>query len=215
MRYAQTLPAYLVTRYKDWQTTSFQESHGLYKKLAEEGQQPRAMVISCCDSRVNVLSILGSDPGQFFTHRNIANLVPPYDPEGHDHGTSAAIEYGVTALKVSHLLVVGHSSCGGVAGCYEMCSGRAPELEESTSFVGRWVKFLRPAFEKLPEGDDATRKRLLEKAAVLHSLENLMTFPFVKEAVADDRLSLHGLWNDIGSGVVESYDPEKDAFVPL
>ncbi len=215
MQHARPLPGYLVTRYKGWKATTYSENREWYRHLAEDGQHPRAMVISCCDSRVHVTSIFGADQGEFFLHRNIANLVPPYNPDGHHHGTSAAVEYAVTALKVSHLIVMGHSECGGVEGCYKMCSGDAPALEEPTSFVGRWMDILRPGFANLPDGDDATRKRALEKASVVVSLENLMSFPFVKAAVEGEMLSLHGLWNDIGAGGLEYYEPTSNAFHPL
>ncbi len=213
MKHARALPNYLVTRYKGWKATTYAENKGWYRHLAQDGQHPRAMVISCCDSRVHVTALFGADQGEFFIHRNIANLVPPHNPDGHHHGTSAAVEYAVQSLKVSHLIVLGHSGCGGVEGCYNMCSGHAPELEASTSFVGRWMDILRPGFESLPDGDEPTRKRALEKASVLISLENLMTFPFVKSAVEDDMLTLHGLWNDIGEGGLEVYDRDADAFV--
>jgi carbonic anhydrase len=205
----------MVTRYHGWKATTHAENKGWYRRLADEGQRPRAMIISCCDSRVHVTSIFGADQGEFFIHRNIANLVPPYNPDGENHGTSAAVEYAVNALKVSHLVVLGHSSCGGVAGCYDMCSGNAPELEEKTSFIGRWMDILRPGFETLPEGDDATRIRTLEKVSVTVSLNNLMSFPFVQKAVEEGTLSLHGLWNDIGEGTLESYDPDVDGFVTI
>lgn len=213
MKHARPLPNYLVTRYHGWKATTYAENKSWYRHLAAEGQHPRAMVISCCDSRVHVTSIFGADQGEFFIHRNIANLVPPYNPDGEYHGTSAAVEYAVGALKVAHLIVLGHSGCGGVEGCYNMCEGNAPEMEKTSSFVGRWMDILRPGYEGLPSGDDATRKRALEKAAVLVSLENLMTFPFVREAVENDRLSLHGLWNDISEGGLEAYDPETETFV--
>lgn len=213
MKHARPLPNYLVTRYHGWKATTYAENKSWYRHLATEGQHPRAMVISCCDSRVHVTSIFGADQGEFFIHRNIANLVPPYNPDGEYHGTSAAVEYAVGALKVAHLIVLGHSSCGGVEGCYNMCEGNAPEMEKTSSFVGRWMDILRPGYETLPPGDDATRKRALEKASVLISLENLMTFPFVREAVENDRLSLHGLWNDISEGGLEAYDPTTGSFV--
>ena len=215
MEHAKPLPNYLVQRYQGWKATTYQENQSWYRHLAESGQHPRAMVISCCDSRVHVTSIFGADQGEFFIHRNIANLVPQFNPDGQNHGTSAAVEYAVTTLKVAHLIVLGHSGCGGVEGCYNMCSGHAPELEESSSFVGRWMEILRPGYASLPDGDDATRKRALEKASVVISLENLMTFPFVKTAVEDDRLSLHGLWNDIGEGGLEVFDPQSDTFNPI
>jgi carbonic anhydrase len=214
MPYRQPLPAYLAKRYHGWKATTYSENKSWYKKLAEDGQHPRAMVISCCDSRVHVTSIFGADQGEFFIHRNVANLVPPYNPDGEYHGTSAAVEYAVNALKVSHLIVLGHSSCGGVAGCYHMCSGNAPELEEKTSFVGRWMDILRPGYDRLQNGTEEERITALEKEAVLVSLENLMTFPFVKAAVEDERLSLHGLWNNIGEGTLEAYE-ESVGYKPV
>lgn len=215
MDHIRPLPDYLVRRYQGWKATSYAENESWYRHLADMGQRPRAMVISCCDSRVHVTSIFGADQGEFFIHRNIANLVPPYAPDGNQHGTSAAVEYAVTALRVAHLIVIGHSACGGVAGCYDMCRGEAPELEEKTSFVGRWMDILRPAYNDLPEGDDETRLRVFEQRAVLTSVNNLMTFPFVKDAVENGRLTLHGVWNDIGSGELECYNPETGAFEPL
>ncbi|WIV50925.1 carbonic anhydrase [Marivivens sp. LCG002] len=212
MQFAKPLPEYLVRRYAGWKATTHAENKAWYRRLADEGQRPRAMVISCCDSRVHVTSIFGADQGEFFIHRNIANLVPPYKPDGLQHGTSAAVEYAVTALKVAHLIVLGHSGCGGVKGCYDMCTGHAPELEEESSFIGRWMDILRPGFERLKDGDEETRTRDLEKEAVLVSLENLMSFPFVSKAVENGDLTLHGLWNDIGDGTLECYHPASGTF---
>jgi carbonic anhydrase len=216
MPQARPLPAYLVQRYHGWKATTFAQNKGWYRRLATEGQRPRAMVISCCDSRVHVTSIFGADEGEFFIHRNIANLVPPCNPDDEYHGTSAAVEFAVTALKVAHLIVLGHSNCGGVNGCYAMCSGKAPELEQKSSFVGRWMDMLRPGYERvkdLPEERD--RLLALEKQAVLISLENLMTFPFVRAAVEAENLTLHGLWTELGEGGLEQYDADTGAFVPV
>lgn len=215
MKFAKPLPDYLVKRYHGWKATSFNDNRSWYRHLAEMGQHPRAMVVSCCDSRVHVTSIFGADQGEFFIHRNIANLIPQYTPDGDHHGTSAAIEYAVGTLKVAHLIVLGHSNCGGVQGCYDMCSGHAPELDKSTSFVGRWMDILRPGFDRLDKGDDIARLRQLEKESVLVSLENLMTFPFVQAAIDDGMLSLHGMWTDIGEGGLEAYDPVSDGFVQV
>jgi carbonic anhydrase len=213
MDHAKPLPTYLIQRYNGWKATTYAENESWYRRLADDGQHPRAMVISCCDSRVHVTSIFGADQGEFFIHRNIANLVPPYQPDGKSHGTSAAIEYAVTALKVAHLIVLGHSNCGGVQGCLDMCTGQAPELEEKSSFVGRWMDNLRPGYERIKDVEDSdARKRALEKQSVIVSLENLMTFPFVASAVENGRLSLHGLWNDIGEGGVSHYLPAINDF---
>lgn len=216
MHHARPLPSYLVQRYHGWKATTWQENRAWYKRLAQGGQHPRAMVISCCDSRVHVTSIFGADQGEFFIHRNIANLVPPHNPDGEHHGTSAALEYGVTALKVAHLVVMGHSGCGGVLGCHDMCSGHAPELEEKSSYVGRWMDILRPGYDRVKDvTDEAARIAALEQQAVVISLENLMTFPFVQRAVAEGELSLHGLWNDIADGGLWQFDGESGGFVPL
>lgn len=216
MDHARPLPTYLVHRYHGWKATAYTQNQAWYRNLANQGQHPRAMVISCCDSRVHVTSIFGADQGEFFIHRNIANLVPSHDPDGRQHGTSAAVEYAVTALKVAHVIVMGHSNCGGVQGCHDMCEGKAPALEEKSSFVGRWMDILRPGYERIKtiDNEDA-RKRALEKEAVLVSLENLMTFPFVKDAVDAGTLTLHGLWHDIGEGGLEQYDPASGDYVPI
>lgn len=212
---ARPLPSYLVSRFQGWKATSFQDNKAWYHRLATSGQHPRAMVISCCDSRVHVTSIFGADEGEFFIHRNIANLVPPYNPDGERHGTSAAVEYAVTALGVAHIVVLGHSNCGGVKGCHDMCCGQSPELEEKTSFVGRWLDILEPGYQRVASLPKDQILRALEKEAVLVSLENLMTFPFVRDAVVADRLTLHGLWHNIGEGELEQYDPAKAGFSPV
>ncbi len=209
------LPDYLIRRYHGWKATSYAENRSWYRLLAADGQHPRAMVISCCDSRVHVTSIFGADQGEFFIHRNIAGLVPPFNPDGEYHGTSAAVEYAVRTLRVAHLVVLGHSGCGGVKCCHDMCSGLAPDLEASTSFIGRWMEILRPGFAAVAGLPEADRIAALERQAVVVSLGNLMTFPFVAEAVAAERLTLHGLWNDIGEGGLEQFDAAREVFVPL
>ena len=215
MSFARLLPAYLVQRFQGWRATAYNDNKAWYRRLAEGGQHPRAMVISCCDSRVHVTSIFGADEGEFFIHRNVANLVPPYNPDGEYHGTSAAVEYAVTGLRVAHIVVLGHSNCGGVKGCYDMCSGHAPELEQKSSFVGRWMDILRPGFHRVSHLPSDQVLQALEKQAVLTSLENLMSFPFVREAVEADRMTIHGLWTNTGEGELQQYDPASGNFVAI
>ncbi|MEM1430060.1 MAG: carbonic anhydrase [Pseudomonadota bacterium] len=203
------LPAFLTTRYRGWRATSHAENHGWYRRLAEDGQRPRLMAIACCDSRVNVNEVFAAQAGEIFLHRNIASLVPPYAPDGDPHGTSAAVEYAVRMLQVAHILVMGHSDCGGVRGCHQMCCGQDTELSEQTSFVGRWLEILRPGYERVSQiNEEPERLRALEKEAVVTSLANLWSFPFVRRAVQEERLTLHGAWLDIGDGILESYSPE-------
>ena len=216
MKLVKPLPTYLVQRYHGWKATTFEDNNSWYRRLASEGQRPRAMVISCCDSRVHVTAIFGAEQGEFFIHRNVANLVPAYLPDGEPHGTSAAVEYAVTALKVAHIIVLGHSNCGGVKACHDMCTGHAPELEKSSSFVGRWMDILRPGFERIKDIEGAEDQvASLEREAVMISIENLITFPFVKDAVDKNDLTLHGLWTDIAEGTLEQFDVIKQNFVKI
>lgn len=216
MHRVRPLPNYLVQRFHGWKATGYADNKSFYKRLVTDGQHPRAMVIACCDSRVNVIPMFGADQGELFIHRNIANLVPPYQPDGDHHGTSAAVEYAVRVLKVSNLIVMGHSQCGGIQGCIDMCKGNAPELEAKNSFVGRWMQILRPRFDQVADiKDDVAQARAMEKEAVVTSLENLMTFPWIEEAVSSGELTLHGLWNDIGEGNLEHYDPKTGSFQPV
>ena len=213
---ARPLPGFLVDRYRGWRATTYEDNKSWYRRLASEGQRPPLMVIACCDSRVNVNAIFGTQTGDIFLHRNIANAVPKYAPDGNAHGTSAAVEYAVKALKVSHLAIIGHSQCGGVRGCHDMCSGHAPELQEQTSFLGQWLEALRPGYEAVQEiEDEAQRIPAMERAAVTVSLRNLTTFPFVTQAMDEGALSLHGLYFDIGSGVLEELDGKTGRFAPL
>ena len=125
------------------------------------------------------------------------------------------MEYAVCELHVAHLMVVGHTSCGGVAGCHAMCSGNAPELEEKSSFVGRWMDVLRPGYERVKDLPEDQQITALEREAVIVSLENLMTFPFVKAAVETGDLSLHGLVHDIKNGALMQAEDEGRRWVAV
>ena len=208
------MPDYLVQRYYGWKATTFANNKSWFHKLAKDGQYPRAMIISCCDSRVHVTSIFGSDAGEFFIHRNIANLVPPFKKDEDYHGTSAAIEYAVKSLKIPHIIVLGHSTCGGVKASYDYFSGNNPNLKEDSNFVASWLEILRPSFNSVSnELSDEHKITKLEKEAVLTSVKNLTTFPFIKEALKEGSLSIHGLWHDIGTGELMYYDNKTNDFI--
>ena len=216
MHRASLLPNDLVDRYRSWSETTLSINASKMKRLVEEGQSPRALLISCCDSRVNGLSMFGASHGEFFVHRNIANLVPAYAPSQNQQATPAVIEYAVTVLKVPHIIVMGHSQCGGVAGCRDMCEGNAPALESEESFVGRWVDILRDGHARVAHIEDTTeRTRALEHEAVRLSIENLFTYPYVSTAADAGQLEVHGLWTDIGSGALLALDGETSTFVTV
>ena len=214
LSFLKPLPDFLVQRYYRWKATTYINNKSWYHKLAKDGQNPRVMIISCCDSRVHVTSIFGSDAGEFFIHRNIANLVPPYKKDEDYHGTSAAIEYAVKSLKIPHIIVLGHSTCGGVKASYEYFSGNNTNFSKDSSFVASWLQILRPSFSNLPkELNEENKVRFLEKAAVLTSVNNLTTFPFIQDAINNESLCIHGLWHNIGTGELMSYDNKAKKFM--
>lgn len=216
MHHARPLPDYLVARYHGWRDTLDADDRDRLAGLAERGQRPRAMVIACCDSRVTATEVFVGQSGEFFVHRNIAALVPLHCPDGTQRATSATIEYAVGTLGVEHLIVMGHRGCGGTAAFAALAAGAAA-APSPESFVARWLAILDPAHPRVAAalrraGDDPAA---LERAAVLVSLENLMSFPFVRTAVEHGRLEIHALWKDIAAGLLEYYDPARDAFVPV
>ena len=208
------LPKFLVNRYKSWKTSTFEKNKTWYNKIAKEGQQPKAMIISCCDSRVHVTSIFGADEGEFFIHRNIANLIPPYNPDGDHHGTSAAIEYAVKALNVPHIIVLGHSECGGIISGYHLYSN-LKEYDDYV-FVNKWLDILKPAYDNLPTGESQEKQiHLLGEESIRVSIKNLLNFPTIKELLEKNNVTIHGLWHDIGSGTLKSLESVTGKFVKL
>ena len=210
------LPDYLIKRYQNWKDKSFIKNRSQFEHLVDNGQNPKAMVISCCDSRVQVTSIFGAEIGEFFIHRNIANIVPPYTPNKDYHGSSAAIEYAVKNLKVSHIIILGHSNCGGIKLCHDICSNLTNANNHKNEFISQWIDILKPGYNKIDKSKPINEQiSNLEKEGVLISLNNLIGFPFVKKAMDAEELAIHGLWNDIRKGNIEFFDNQKNRFLPL
>ena len=180
------------------------------RKLASSGQSPSTMVISCCDSRIHATSIFGADEGEFFIHRNIANLVPPYSLDVENHGTSAAIEYAIKELKVRHLIILGHQDCGGIKNGYHMHSNSA---DFNYEFINKWASIILPAFNKIQK-NVSVKKQLnqLEEESIKVSIDNLFNFPFIKKTIEDNNLLIHGLIHDIGSGNLKFLNPVTQNF---
>lgn len=186
----------LLTGYRTFRHETFERDRALYQELASQGQSPHTLVIACSDSRVLPQHILTAGPGDLFVVRNVAAMVPPYEQDEGHHGTSAAIEFAVTVLEVANVVVMGHAGCGGVASVVD-CNMPA------NSFVGQWMRPLHKWMENyghITAEDPATRKRLLERAAIHLSIQNLKTFPFVAERVSAGKLALEGLLFDIHTG---------------
>ena len=199
--------------FRNFRRFYFDAENDYYTSL-NKGQHPKAIVIACSDSRADPALLMGCDPGDIFVVRNVANLVPPYAPDGGRHGVSAALEYAVKHLKVQDVIIMGHACCGGI---HALVSGGGDE--DRDEFIGPWVDVARHALEKvdeaMPGACDADRARACELWNVRLSLDNLMTFPWVKSAVEEGRLSLHGWYFDLQSGELLEYDAERQAFRPL
>jgi carbonic anhydrase len=207
--------ARLVAGYHRFRDSRLAEYRALFQVLAAQGQHPKVMLITCCDSRIDPALLTGAHPGELFLLRNVANLVPLYDPSGRAHGTSAAVEFAVTGLGVGHIIVLGHAHCGGVAALYEHYrSGEA-----RGEFIPMWMDNARPACEAVERAghDPATAEgaRELERQVVRRSLENLASFPWIRERVEAGRLTLHGWYFDIESAELSGLDPASDRFVSL
>src|SRR5437763_13901359 len=193
----QSFPPRLIDGYRTFTSQRLPTEQSRYRELSVRGQSAEVMVIGCCDSRVSPEVIFDAGPGELFVVRNVANLVPVYQPDANAHGVSAALEYAVRALHVKHIVVLGHAQCGGIRAFIDDTEPLSPG-----DFIGRWMAmFIKPG-EKVEQRAHETMQEFtvrIEKAAVFRSLENLMTFPFVRTPVERGEISLTGAY----FGVVE------------
>ncbi|MGO4572037.1 carbonic anhydrase [Microvirga sp. 2TAF3] len=204
-------PTRLTDGYRSFLDERFAREKGRYEQLAEKGQSPEIMLIGCCDSRVSPEVIFDASPGELFVVRNVANLVPPYETGGDYHGTSAALEFAVQALRVKHIVVMGHARCGGIRAFADDTAPLSPG-----DFIGRWMNLIAPAAERIGprQGDLAEYQARLELAAIENSIKNLMTFPCVRILVERGKLQLHGAYFGVASGVLLVRNPETGTFAP-
>jgi carbonic anhydrase len=198
--------ASLVDGYRRFKQAGYVEQKARFDHLANEGQAPPIMIISCCDSRVDPATIFDTEPGQVFALRNIANLVPPFEQGGGLHGVSAAIEFGVLGLGVRHIVVLGHAQCGGIKAALE---GAPPGL----TFVDKWVGIIAETRDRVVAAAHDDPQRALEHESIRVSIENLRSFPFIAEREAAGELKLHGAFFGIARGELEVLDEANGQFV--
>jgi len=206
-----TLDDRLRQGYAHFKTSVFEKERELYEQLAQHGQQPHTLVIACSDSRVFPQQILSAGPGELFVVRNVAAMVPPYEDDSGYHGTSAAIEFAVTVLGVDNIIVMGHAGCGGVASVVDT-------KIDPKSFVSNWMRPLREwltTYDNMTAQDPSTRKRLLERAAVYLSTQNLRSFPFVSEGIRKGTLNVEGLLFNIHTGDLSQVIAKHDTAFTL
>jgi carbonic anhydrase len=204
-------PQRLLDGYASFIGGRFGQERERYERLARGGQSPSIMVIGCCDSRAAPETIFDAGPGELFVLRNVANLVPPYEPDGEYHGTSAALEFAVKGIGVRHIVIMGHGRCGGIqAALAENSAALSPG-----DFIGKWMGLIGRAAANVAGASlltDAERQTALERISIRYSIANLRTFPFVAEREQGGELSLHGAWFDIGLGELWVMDQETGNF---
>jgi carbonic anhydrase len=205
-----SFPQHLLDGYRAFTSQRLPTEQTRYRELSERGQSPAVMVIGCCDSRVSPEVIFDAGPGELFVVRNVANLVPVFQPDGGAHGVSAALEYAVQVLRVKHIVVLGHAQCGGIRAFVDDIDPLSPG-----DFIGRWMAmFIKPG-EQVGQRAHETRQDFttrIEKAAVFRSLENLMTFPFVRTLVECGEMNLHGAYFGVAEGSLFVLDQAAKEF---
>lgn len=204
-------PKQLLDGYRDFMSGRYADERDRYHKLADDGQKPQTMIIACCDSRAAPETIFGAGPGEMFVLRNVANLVPRFEPDGGQHGTSAGIEYATQVLGVKNIIIMGHGRCGGINAALNPMA--APLAEGD--FIGKWLTLLEPVRAQFGDNRLLTageQQTMLERVSIRNSVANLRTFPYVKDGEAKGTLAVHGAWFDIKTGELWIMDSETGEF---
>jgi carbonic anhydrase len=198
----------LVDGFQRFREKHYESNDSLYQQLVKEGQTPKTLIVACCDSRVDPALVLDCEPGDLFVIRNVANLVPPVEGRAGHHGTTAAIEYGVRILGVEHIIVLGHAHCGGITTLVK--TGGA---SVAGSFIDDWMclaeEVRSSVVSEMPNATLEEQIRECEQRAILVSLDNLMTFSWIKDKVDAGRLTLHGWYFDIAHGQLLSFNKQS------
>ena len=202
-------PQRLIDGYGAFLAERLPREQSRFRALAETGQRPEFMVIGCSDSRVSPEVIFDARPGELFVVRNVANIVPPFAPDGRAHGVSAALEFGVGALHVQHIVVLGHAQCGGVKAFAENAEPLSPG-----DFISHWMNLMAPAADKVPRSDSSPADYLtrLEQANIANSLANLMTFPGLAKLIERGTVQTHGAYFGVATGELSVLDRTSGEF---
>jgi carbonic anhydrase len=204
-------PKFLLDGYRNFMNGRYTAERERYRALADQGQSPSTMIIACCDSRAAPEAIFDCGPGELFVLRNVANLVPKFEPDGGQHGTSAGIEFAVEVLKVKNIVVMGHGRCGGISAALN--PGAEPLAPGD--FIGKWLSLLNPVTADFGSNTLLTageRQTALERISIRNSIRNLRTFPYVSELEKNGKLAVHGAWFDIKTGELWIMDDKSGEF---
>jgi carbonic anhydrase len=205
----------LIEGYKKFQKEYFNGQCDVFDDLVRNGQNPKALMIACSDSRVDPAIVMNCKPGDLFVIRNVANLVPPYQADNTYHGTSAALEFAICDLKIHHVVIFGHSQCGGIRALVDHVENEDP----SYSFVTKWMELAQSAcdltFEKHAEATAEEKAHHCGHYAIINSLNNLLTFPWIEKGVKEKKLFIHGWFFNLSTGMIDAYNFETKQFEEL
>ena len=205
-----TLPDFLIKQYIDWKENIFQKKQDLYQNLENKGQHPKAMIISCCDSRVDANQIFAANPGDFFIHRNVANLIPDLNIKNTNHEITTSIDYAILTLKISRIIILGHSNCGGIDYAFNKFSANN---NESDSSLDNWIQSIKFSYDKVDKSKskvDAIKS--LEKESIINSIKNLKNYKKIDKLILDNKLQIHGLYFEVSTGKITQYDESSKKF---
>jgi carbonic anhydrase len=212
----------LLDGFENFRKEYFSENSVFFQKLVRKGQSPKIMVVCCSDSRVDPAILFGLKPGDLFVVRNVANLIPPYRSDDQFQGVSAALEFGVKDLAVSDIVVLGHAFCGGISAlCKRVINENKNEhntekKDVDRDFINKWVDIAKPALKDVNFDDwPGHSQHEAEKKAILNSVANLKTFPWIKDAINNKKLSVHGWWFDMENGALWGNKGSSNEFVKL
>lgn len=205
----------IILGYQEFRKQYFTDADSSFDDLVRGGQKPKILMVACSDSRVDPALVMNSQPGELFVIRNVANLVPPYEDDQHYHGTSAALQFGVCVLGIRHIILFGHTQCGGMQALLE----NSPQVCDESNFISKWMELARPAQEAVlqyhPEKSFAEKTTLCGQYSLVNSLSNLQSFPWISERIEKGELFLHA-WNfDLERGILRAYDPSTRSFNEL
>ncbi len=205
------LPDFLIKKYIDWKENIFQKKQYLYESLEKKGQRPKAFIVSCSDSRVDPNQIFAANPGDFFIHRNIANLIPDLNVNSVNHEITSSIDYAILTLKISRIIILGHSCCGGIDYAFNKFSNK--NKNEDDSPLNNWLQSVKSSYDKIDKSQskiDAIRS--LEKENIINSIQNLKNYKKIHKLILENKLQIHGLFFEIGTGKITQYDESSKKF---
>ena len=199
------IPNFLIERYQIWKKNTFEDYKNIYQQSTKEVQKPIAMIITCCDSRILENSIFGGGVGDYFIHKNIANIVPSKNDKNQNIQTLSAIEYALKVLKIPNLIILGHSNCGGVAYSYKTLTYK--KNINDFEYINQWISCLENSYNNIPNNFTETEKiTFFEQENIKESIKNLREYDFIEKLINENKLNVIGLWYHINSGLIKFLD---------